>query len=256
MTYKRCEKPTPDTSIDISVFGDPCAIYQNMLNRIDALRRLRDQWPRCDISRFDVQFQLSDAMTYMFAITDNANGERYEWSVVKEFTKESPQRAFERDYNESALRYNSGVRRAIDDYLEGLHEQEPDAFYQYNETASGYRVWRPIIGGLGLVPFELSFTGKTGPVIQDRALHPEIWEYIGNIPGESGRSVARMVKRLIKLGVSFDKVSREVIKDYRKISLTGHAYRTGDTHTEVKLVLQEIAMTDTDLLAYHQYFTE
>lgn len=256
MTYKRCEKPTPDTSIDISVFGDPCGIYQNMLNRIDALRRLQSRWPRCDITRFDVQFQLINAMTYMFVITDQANGERYEWSVAKEFTKESPQSAFERDYNESALRYNSGVRRAIDDYLEGLQEQEPGAFYRLNETDTGHRVWRPIIGGLGLVPFELLFVGKPTAFDPNAVQHPDLWEYLGNIPGEPGRSIARMVKRLIKLGVVFDLVTREIVKDYRKIVLVGQAYRTNNTHTEVQLVLQEIAMSDENLITYHQYFTE
>lgn len=256
MTYKRCEKPAPDTSIDLSGFGDRCDIYQNMLNRIDALRRLRNQWPRCDISRFDVQFQLSDAMTYMFVITDKASGEYYEWSVRKEYSKESAVHAFERDYNESALRYNSGVSRALEDYLEGLQEQEPTAYYQLNETENGYRVWRPIRSNLGLVPFELTFIGKYGITEIPELPALPIDEFIGNIADEPGRAVDRLVKRLIKLGVIFHTADRETIKDYRKVTLVGRAYRNDQTHTEVKLVLQEIAMADGDLYKYHQYFTE
>lgn len=254
--YRRCEKPAPITTIDLSVYGDPCDIYQNMLNRIDALRRLQNQWPRCDIGRFDVQFQLSDAMTYYFTILDKANGERYEWSVQKEYTKESPEHAFERDYNESALRYNSGVRRALDDHLEALQDQSPGAFYRMDETTTGYRVFRPIMGNLGVVPFELSFTGIPGELPEGGVTHPEIWDYIGNIPGEAGRAIARMATRMIKQGVVFDKVDRVIVKDYRSIVLQGYSYRNAETHIAVKMTLQEIAAPDDDLVKYHEYFTE
>lgn len=254
--YKRCEKPAPDTTIDISVFGDPCSIYQNMLNRIDALRRLQAKWPRCDISRFNVQFQLIDAMTYMFTIEDKANGETYEWSVRKEWTKEPPELAFERDYNESALRYNKGVVSALDDYLEAIDELNPERLYRQEETAKGYRVWRPIMGGLGLTPFEVSFTGIQGIVPLGRALLPDIDDFFGNIPGEPGRAIKRLIKRLTLLGVVFDQPQREIVKDYRRLVLTGKAYRTATTQTEVRIVLQEIALADDELYQYHQYFTE
>jgi hypothetical protein len=253
--YKRCEKPAPLTTIDLSLYGNPCDIYQNMLNRIDALRRLRSQWPRCDISRFDVQFQLSDAMTYYFTIFDKANGERYEWSVRKEFTKESPEHAFERDYNESALRYNEGVRRALDDHLEALQEDFPAFHYQLEETTNGYRVWRPIMGELGVVPFQLDFVGLPGVAVLPGVPVDDIWSYIGNIPGEAGRAIARLVRRLIKLGVVFDKIDRTVIKDYRNIVLEGYAYRNSDTHTRVRMTLQEVAMLDADLDQFHEIFT-
>ncbi|QBJ02549.1 virion structural protein [Pseudomonas phage Psa21] len=254
--YRRCEKPAPNTTIDLSVYGNPCDIYQNMLNRIDALRRLKDQWPRCDFSRFDVQFQLSDAMTYMFVITDKANGEMYQWSVEKEFTKESAQHAFERDYNESALRYNSGVRRALDDHLEALQEDYAALLYRAEETDTGYRVWRPIVGPVGLVPFQLEFIGLPGVAVLPGVPREDIWDYIGNIPGEAGRAVARLVKRLIKLGVVFDSVERTVIKDYRSIVLEGYAWRNESTHTKVRMTMQEIAMLDKDLEQYHKLYTE
>jgi len=253
--YKRCEKPAPNTTIDLSVFGNPCDIYQNMLNRIDALRRLRSQWPRCDIGRFDVQFQLSDAMTYYFTIFDKANGERYEWSVRKEYTKESAEHAFERDYNESSLRYNAGVRRALDDHLEALEEEYPNAHYRLEETDNGYRVWRPIVGDVGVVPFQLDFIGYPGAGIFPGEPRTDIWDYIGNIPGEAGRAVARLVRRLIKLGVVFDHVERNIVKDYRAIVLEGYAYRNSDTHTKVKLTLQEVALLDRELDQYHEIFT-
>lgn len=255
MTYRRCEKPAPNTTIDLTGFGNPCDIYQNMLNKIDALRRLKSQWPRCDISRFDVQFQLSDAMTYYFTIFDKANGERYEWSVRKLHPKESPQEAFERDYNESALRYNSGVRRALDDHLEALQEEFPQAFYQLDETMFGYRTHRPISGHSSIVPFEMSFINLPGLMGEPGTLDPNLWEYIGNIPGEAGRSIARMVKRLIKLGVHFDLVERNIVKDYRNITLEGSAYANGSTHTRVRIVLQEVAMSDKDLAQYHDIYT-
>lgn len=254
--YKRCEKPAPNTTIDLTGLGDPCDIYKNMLNKIEALRRLRSQWPLCDITRFDVQFQLADAMSYYFTIFDKANGERYEWTVRKEYTKESAEHAFERDYRESALRYNSSLRRALDDHLEALQEDFPDAFYKLQETATGYRVWRPISGRLGVVPMELSFVGTPGVLPDDIVNDPLIWDYLGNIPGEAGRSLCRAVHRMIKAGTVFDKVERTVVKDYRNIILHGKAYRNEQTHTAVTLVIQEIAMQDIDLNQYHEYFTE
>lgn len=254
--YKRCEKPAPLTTIDLSGLGDPCDIYKNMLNKIDALRRLQSQWAQCDITRFDVQFQLADAMTYYFTIFDKANGERYEWSVKKEYTKESPEHAFERDYRESALRYSAGLARALDDHLEALQEDYPAMFYRKEETATGYRVWRPIFGKLGIVPMELSFVGMPGVMPIDTFNSELIWEYLGNIPGEAGRAVCRAVRRMIKQGVVFDKVDRVIVGDYRNITLIGKGYRNEQTHTEVRLVLQEINMKDLDLNQYHQYFTE
>lgn len=252
--YKRCEKPAPNTTISLYGYGSPCDVYQNMLNRIDALRRLKSQWPKCDISRFDVQFQLSDAMTYYFTIFDKANGERYEWSVRKLYTKESPESAFERDYNESALRYNLGVRRALDDHLESLQELNPTAFYSLEETQSGYRTWRPITGAIGVVPFEVSFVNTPGPFVLVEP-DPNALEYLSYIPGESGRAITRMVSRLIKLGVVFDKAERIIVKDYRKIVLSGTARSNEQTHTAITIVLQEVAMTDTDLSQYHEIYT-
>ena len=61
---------------------------------------------------------------------------------------------------------------------------------------------------------------------------------------------------MIKQGVVFDKVDRVIVGDYRNITLIGKGYRNEQTHTEVRLVLQEINMKDLDLNQYHQYFTE
>lgn len=254
--YKRCEKPSPNTTIDLNGLGDPCSIYQNMLNRIDAIRRLRNVWPRCDISRFDVQFQLIDSMTFMFTVEDKASGERYEWSVPKESLRETPVTAFERDYNESALRYNRGVESALDDYLEALEEDYPARHYRLEETTNGYRVWRPIMGGLGLTPFAVTFTGTPGVMDTTQVMVPDIDDFFGNIPGEPGRAINRLIKRLTRLGVVFDQPERELVKDYRRLVLTGKAYRTVNTVTRVTITLQEIALEDTELYQYHQYFTE
>lgn len=254
--YKRCEKPAPQTTIDLTGLGDPCDIYKNMLNKIDALRRLKAQWAQCDITRFDVQFQLADAMTYYFTIFDKANGERYEWSVRKEYTKESAEHAFERDYMESALRYNSGLRRALDDHLEALQEDSPDAFYRLQETTNGYRVWRPITGRLGVVPMELSFVGRPGVLPIDVPQHPLIWEYLGGIQGEAGRSLARAVLRMMKQGVVFHSAERTVVGDYRNITFIGRSPRNEQSYIETTMVIQEIDRPDGDLSQYHQYFTE
>ncbi|MNC34344.1 hypothetical protein D3C75_827720 [compost metagenome] len=124
-----------------------------------------------------------------------------------------------------------------------------------DETATGYRVFRPIMGNLGVVPFELTFVGTLGE-LPTAPMHPEIWDYIGTIPGEAGRAVARMVTRMIKHGVVFDKVERVIVKDYRSIVLQGYAYRNAETHTAVKLTIQEIAVQDDELVKYHEYFTE
>ncbi|MCY1456210.1 hypothetical protein D9M71_734120 [compost metagenome] len=107
-----------------------------------------------------------------------------------------------------------------------------------------------------MVPFELAFEGVVGELPTDGVQHPEIWDYVGTIPGEAGRAVARMVTRMIKHGVVFDKVDRVVVKDYRSIVLQGYSYRNTDTHIAVKLTLQEIAVPDGDLVKYHEYFTE
>ena len=157
MAYKRFEKPQIDTTIKIWELGDPCSVYQNLMNLRDALRRLQNPWPDCDITRFDVQWQLIDSMTYMFVLKDKVTGEVYEWSVRKEYTKESAEHAFTRYYNEAAIHFNAGAYRALQDYVEALQDEYPEAHYKLEEHKTGWRVFRPIRRKLGLVPFELTF---------------------------------------------------------------------------------------------------
>lgn len=256
MNYKRCERPAPDTTIKLFELGESCTVYQNMLNRIDALRRQQNPWPPCDLERFDVKWQLINVMTYMFVLVDRATQETFEWSVVKAYPRETADHAWVREYNESAIRYNAPAYRALQDYVEALQDQFPTARYQLQERVNGWRAFRPITGKIGVVPFEMTFKAKPGAMQQDRMIHQDVWDAVSTIPGEAGLAVARMMQRQQKAGVYFNEVIQFVVKDYRTLIIKGHAFRDEETHTEVMIKLQEVAMSDVDLSLYHEYYTE
>jgi hypothetical protein len=256
MEYRRCEKPTPDTSIDLSGLGGPCDVYKAMQNKIKAIKDCRVVGPLCDPTRFEVQFQLTDASSYMFVITDNETGEQVGYSVRKEFPKESAQRAFERDWIESAIRYNSGVVRALEDHLEALQLAEPDAGFHLRNVCGGfgYQIYRPISPGMDVIPFKLDFVPIKGVITDPPTMEPRIWDVIGNVPGEQGRSLARLITRLMRLGVSFTSVEETAISEYYNWTIQGWVKRNDDSHIQVILTHQGNALSDEQLAAYHEYY--
>jgi hypothetical protein len=247
-------KPVVDTSIDLSQY-DVCQLGQQLKDR----ERLKDLCKRCNAlcqpDAWSVQWQLIDATHYMFVLTEKATGQTLSWSVMKAFPNESAQAAFERDYIESTLRYNVSIMRALEDHLEALQDTNPTAHYRMECTATGYRIFRPIIVTLGLVPFQLDILTELGPVPLDRVTHPGLWEALAVVPGEAGRALARLVTRYMKLGVVFDTVEELTVQDYAKTTISGRIKRDNTTHYVVRLTRQDIQLTDPTLAQYHEYYT-
>lgn len=253
--YCRCEKPKVDSSIDPSVLGSPCEVYNALLNKKNALLAERVRGPVCDPLRFDVQFQLISTMTYMFTLTDNETGEVVSWSVEKQTVDETPQHAFELDYAVSTLRYNSGVRRALEDHLEALQEQYPQEGYQLVSTVHGFLVERAISGTIGLVPFQLDLLPYPGvqPETEPGATSA-VWELIGGIPGEAGRALARLIQRYIKLGASWELASSTLTGGLTRNTLIGSAPATDDAHIRFVIQLRDHTATDEQLVVAHSYY--
>lgn len=247
------ERPLPDTNIDIDHMGSHCSVWAHMKDMFDYLAEERAGAVPCDSERYSVQFSFVDAMTFLFVLTDNLLGKTIEYTVRKEFTKESAQEAFERDYRERELRHNRGVVRALEDVLEAFTDANPSAGYKLSRHEDGYRISRPIQPNLGVIAFKIDhsveITGVPITFDQFNGSFPDL-------PNDLGRAMEVLIKRFMKLGVVFeDVVIEETIEKYRKVYLTGHSFRTTFTHNVVKISLQEIAMTDSGLSAYHEYFT-
>lgn len=130
-------KPVIDTEIDLSKYPDVCTVGKQLNER----ERLKELCKRCGIlcepDDYSVQWTFINASTYGFVLTEKATGKTTSWSVMKDFPKESAQAAFERDFSEASLRYNSGVVRAIEDFLEAVRDMNPTANYKLECTDNG-----------------------------------------------------------------------------------------------------------------------
>lgn len=247
------KREIPDTSIDIDGLGTNCDVWAHLKDMFDYLKEERVGAVPCDTKRYSVQHSLVDAMTYLFIITDHLTGETLEYTVVKEFTKEGPQEAFERDYRERELRYNRSIVRALEDHLEALQEVHPDDGYTLRRNKDGYRIFRPIKQDLGVVVFRVDYEVEDGPVVMPRITSTTEFP---DVPGELGRSIELLIKRFGKLGVVFEEaVVDEKINDYREVSLTGRTFRSPWNHMKITISYQEIALDDDKLRRYHEYYT-
>lgn len=252
--YSRCEKPKVDTSIDTRGLGGACEVYNALRNKKLAIQARRIQGPACDPLRFSVQHQLTDSTTFMFVLTDNETGEDVAWSVKKLYIKETAEHAFQRDYVESALRYNSGVVRALEDHVEAFQVQYPGFGYLLESTESGYHITRPLTGSIAVVPFRMDILNIVGAQPYGRTTNPLIWDTVGGIAGEAGRSLARLLVRYIALGVVWDVEHIESAPGYTRTMLLGSAACNAESHIQFVIQLRDHQATDPQLANAHTYY--
>ena len=123
-------------------------------------------------------------------------------------------------------------------------------------TATGYRFFRPVDSDLGVVPLQLDILQVTSPVPEEAITNPEIWEVVGQIEGEAGRSLARMITRYMRLGVVFDTVTHRRDLEYHQSEIIGWRKRSDTTLHLVKITNRHIDLADPTLAHYHRYYTK
>lgn len=249
-------KPVIDTAIDLSKYPDVCTVGKQLTERERLQALCKMCGTECAVDDYSVQWSFINASTFGFVLTEKATGKIISWSVMKDFPKETAQAAFERDFSEATLRYNKGVLRAVEDFLEAVRDLNPTANYKLECTDNGYRIYRPLSSAIGVVPFEMAVTKVMGKVPEESVIHPDLWNVVGSIEGEAGRSIARLVTRYMKIGVVFDKIEYFKDGDYRRTNIVGYRKRDDNSLHIVTLTNRHIDLTDPSVLTYHDYYTK
>ncbi len=258
-----CCKPrgTPDTNVPFEHLDCPCNTWAHLKDMFTYLKDERAGVVPCKPEQFKVQWTGIDAATYMFVVTDTLTGETISYSVTKEFTKESPEQAFERDWRQRDLVYNRGVVRAMEDLLEAMEETNPDKRYKLERIPmKQYVIHRPIQEDLGVIVFKVDID----PEWRDLPMmSKEEWETVyHNVPIQLPQIVDKvaygtevLMKRFRKAGVKFIRIECEELEDLKRFTIHGVAYRDHQTNTTVRISYQEMDLENPILRAYHEYFT-
>lgn len=251
----------PDSNIPFDHMGCPCDTWAHLKDMFVYLKDERAGVLPCKPEQFKVQWSFIDAVTYMFTVTDNLTGEIISYSVVKEFTKESPEQAFERDWRQRELMYNRGVIRAVEDLLEAMEESNPTVLYKLQrEPMQRYVIHKPIKEDLGIIGFKIDYQVET------RVSEPygkDIWDTIyldqpivlPNIRDKIAYGTEVLLKRFRKAGVRFEGLYQETLEDLTRFTIVGNAYRDNTTNTKIRITYQEMDLSDPTLRAYHEYYT-
>lgn len=249
----------PDNILDFAWLGCPCDTWAHMKDQFQYLKDERAGVIPCKPGQFTVQWSTIDVMTLLIAVTDNLTGEVCEYSVVREYTFESPEQAFVRDYREKEIRHNRGIKRAVDDTLEAFEELNPTIKYKLSEENKGFYIHRPIRKDLGVVAWKTIY----GVGRHDRPFeYTEWWDFVPDsvielppVTPEIGAALMLLIKRMRKVGVKFEGVTYKTVDDLNIIEVTGLAYRDQFTFSTIKIVYQEMDLTREALNAYHEYYT-
>lgn len=251
----------PDTDIPFDHLGCPCDTWAHLKDMFVYLKDERAGVVPCKPEQFKVQWTFIDATTYMFVVSDNLTGETIEYSVVKEFTKESPEQAFERDWRQRELVYNRGVIRALDDLLEAMEETNPTTVYKLQRTPmKQYVIHKPIQSDLGVVVFKVDYSVETrlgDPITKEewKALVIDQAITLPAVVDKIAYGTDVLLKRLRKIGVRFTGIVSEELEDLSRFTITGVGYRDNTTNTVVRISYQEMDLSNPTLNAYHEYFT-
>lgn len=251
----------PDSNIPFEQMGCPCDTWAHLKDMFVYLKDERAGVVPCEPKQFEVQWSFIDAMTYMFSVTDKLTGEVVEYSVSKEFTKESALEAFERDWRQRELMYNRGVICALNDLLEAMEDTNRDVRYKLErKPMESYIIHKPIRYDLGVIVFKVEYKVVEIPERMDKEsfkllfpdnqiIFPE--DLISDIA--YGSNV--LVRRLRKIGVRWDSIVSERVKDFHRFTVRGAAYRDPQSITTVKISYQDMDLTNPELNTYHEYYT-
>lgn len=255
-------RATPDSNIPFDHMGCPCDTWAHLKDMFVYLKDERAGVIPCKPDEFTVQWTFIDAVTYMFAVTDKLTGEVIEYSVVKEFPKESPEQAFERDWRYRELVYNRGVVRAMEDLLEAMEETNPHVRYKLErKPMQSYVIHKPISDDLGVVAFKTEYEvqlreGKPYDKEEWKLRHEDHIIELPNILSKVAYGTDVLLKRFRKIGVRFEGIECEHITDLKRFTITGVAYRDNTTNTRIRISYQEMDLNDPTLRAYHEYYTK
>lgn len=256
------KREIPDSNIPFDHMGCPCDTWAHLKDMFVYLKDERAGVVPCKPEQFNVQWTFIDAATYMFAVTDKLTGETTEYSVVKEFTNESPEQAFERDWRQRELVYNRGVNRAMEDLLEAMEETTPLIQYKLQRVPMrSHVIHKPIREDLGVVVFKVDY------VVETRVGEPygkDVWDtmYLDTviqlpaIIDKIAYGTDVLLKRFRKLGVRFTGIINEELEDLKRFTIEGVSYRDTTTNTKVLITYQEMDLENPILRAYHEYFTD
>ena len=251
----------PDSDIPFDHLGCPCDTWSHLKDMFVYLKDERAGVVPCKPEQFKVQWTGIDAMTYMFIVTDVITGETIEYSVTKEFTKESPEQAFERDWRFRELVYNRGVNRAMEDLLEAMEETNPTTLYKLSRVPMKQHViHKPIHDDLGVIAFHTDYEAVYRPM---EPMTKDQWKdfytdhviQLPDIVSKVAYGTDVLLKRFRKIGVRFQHIVTEELEDLTRFTIVGVAYRDHSTNTEVRISYQEMDLDNPILRAYHQYFT-
>lgn len=251
----------PDSDIPFEHLGCPCDTWSHLKDMFVYLKDERAGGVPCKPEQFKVQWTGIDAMTYMFVVTDNITGEIIEYSVTKEFTKESPEQAFERDWRFRELVYNRGVNRAMEDLLEAMEETNTTTLYKLSRVPmKSHVIHKPIQEDLGVIVFQTDYLPTfrhAEPMTKDQwnDFYSDMPIQLPDIVSKVAYGTDVLLKRFRKIGVKFLRIEHEELEDLKRFTIVGVAYRDHSTDTEVRIRYQEMDLDNPILRAYHTYFT-
>lgn len=252
----------PDSSIPFEQMGCPCDTWAHLKDMFVYLKDQRAGVVPCKPTEFTVQWSFIDAMTYMFTVSDVLTGDVTEYSVTKEFTKESPLEAFERDWTQRELMYNRGVISALNDLLEAMEDTNPLVAYKI-ERQQPYRyiIHKPIETDLGVIVFKVEYGVQSYPLGVDKDHFKDTFPdntivLSDDLINDIAYGTNVLLRRFRKIGVRFSDVVNERVKDFNRFTINGVSYRDPWTVNTVKISYQDMDLTDPELRAYHEYYTK
>lgn len=252
----------PDSNIPFEHMGCPCDTWAHLKDMFVYLKDERAGVVPCVPTQFSVQWSPLDAMTYMFSVTDKLTGEVVEYSVEKDFTKESPEEAFERDWRKRELMYNRGIVTALNDLLEAMEDLNPTVRYKLERNPmDSYVIHKPIETDLGVIVFKIEY-GIT--MLPERLTKEQFLEAFPDNPIEFPSDLMSditygtntLVRRFRKIGVRWHDVVNERVKDFHRFTIRGVGYRDPNSVNTIKISYQDMDLTNPELRIYHEYYTK
>lgn len=253
----------PDSTIPFEQMGCPCDTWAHLKDMFVYLKDERAGVVPCVPTQFTVQWSFIDAMTYMYSVTDVLTGEVIEYSVAKDYVRETALDAFERDWRTRELMYNRGVVCALNDLLEAMEDLNPAVRYKLERNVDeGYIIHKPIDRELGVVVFKVEYhvVHLNEPIKDELEFQLRYPDNKIEFPQELISDVAYgtnvLVRRFRKIGVRFEGIVSERVKDFERFTVIGFSYRDHDTVNVIKISYQDMDLNDPTLRTYHEYYTK